>query len=213
MVTLASSFVGVEPIDHVRRWSQAEKEYVLVCRPACVQVYNDFMGGVDKLDGLISYYRTKGRTKKWPLRAIYHFLDFALANSWLEYRDVEILNGNRRFHDLLSFRTEVADALLKARLDPPPITQSSVGRPRSAPADPEPSACHQGHSGPSPKRSRPNSDVRFDGFCHFPCAIDGLGQRCKNEGCQGRSRIKCEKCNVFLCLTKDRNCFKRFHVK
>ena len=80
-VTLASSFVGVEPIDHVRRWNAAEKVYLMVCRPACVQVYNEFMGGVDKLDSLISYYRIRGKTKKWLLRVIYHFVDFALANS------------------------------------------------------------------------------------------------------------------------------------
>jgi len=40
-VTLASSFVGVEPLDSVKRWSAAEKAYVMVRRPACVQVYND----------------------------------------------------------------------------------------------------------------------------------------------------------------------------
>ena len=81
VVTLASSFVGVESIDYVRRWSAAEKEYLMVCRPACVQVYNEFMGGVYKLDSLISYYRIRGKLKKWPLRVFYHFVDFALANS------------------------------------------------------------------------------------------------------------------------------------
>ena len=62
-VTLASSFAGVEPIDYVRRWSVAEKKFVTICRPACVQVYNEFMGGVEKLDGLISYYRIRRKTK------------------------------------------------------------------------------------------------------------------------------------------------------
>ena len=62
-VTLASSFAGVEPIDYVRRWSVAEKKFVTICRPACVQVYNEFMGGVEKLDGLISYYRIRSKTK------------------------------------------------------------------------------------------------------------------------------------------------------
>ena len=63
-VTVASSFVGVEPIDHVKRWSAAEKEYLMVCRPACVQVYYEFIRGVGKLDSLISYYRVRGKTKK-----------------------------------------------------------------------------------------------------------------------------------------------------
>jgi len=108
------------------------------------------------IDGLISYYRIKGRTKKWPLRATYHFLDFALANSWLEYRDIEILNGNKKYHDLLSFRNEVADALLKAKLDPPPAAAANpVGRPRSVPASSTESHSQHGNNGPSPKRIRP----------------------------------------------------------
>ena len=74
-------------------------------------------------------------------------------------------------------------------------------------------ANHQGGNGLSAKRLCPNSDVRLDQFCHFPCAINGLGQRCKMEGCKRQSCIKCKKCDVFLCLTNKRNCFKAFHVK
>ena len=176
LVTLASSFVGVKPVEHVRRWSAAEKEYVMVCRLACVQVYNDFMGGVDKLDALISYYRIRGKIKKWLLRAIYHFVDFALANSWLEYRDIEIINGNKKYHDLLSFRNEVADALLKAKLDPPPIQAANpVGRPRTILGSLDQSSNQHGSNGPSPKKIRPSLDVRYDQFCHFPSAVHALG--------------------------------------
>ena len=140
-------------------------------------------------------------------------MDFALANSWLEYRDIEILN-EKKYLDLLSFRNEVADALLKAKLDPPSVVATNpVGRPRLTNASPEELANHQGGNGLSAKRLRPNSDVRLDQFRHFPCAIDALGQRCKKEGYKGRSRIKCEKCDVFLCLTNKPNCFKAFHVK
>ena len=51
-------------------------------------------------------------------------MDFALANSWLEYRDIEILN-EKKYLDLLSFRNEVADALLKAKLDPPSVVATN----------------------------------------------------------------------------------------
>ena len=73
---------------------------------------------MDKLDGLISNYCKKSRTKKWSLRDICNFVDIALANLWLEYRDVQIRNDNRKCYDLLSLRNEVANALLKAKLDP-----------------------------------------------------------------------------------------------
>ncbi|XP_033124673.1 piggyBac transposable element-derived protein 3-like [Anneissia japonica] len=48
-VTLVSNFVGIESKDQVRRWSAAAKEHIMVDRPKCVQVYNDNMGGVDKV--------------------------------------------------------------------------------------------------------------------------------------------------------------------
>ena len=114
-VILASSFAGVEPTDYVRGWSVAEKKFSMICYSACVLIYTEFMGGVDKLDGLISYYRIRRKTKKWPLLVFYHFVDFALTNSWLEYRDIEILNVNKKYLDLLLFRNEVADALLKIK--------------------------------------------------------------------------------------------------
>ena len=62
-VTLAPTFAGVKLIDHVRRWCAVKKEFVMVWHPECVQVYNKFMSGVDKLGSLVSYYRIRRRTK------------------------------------------------------------------------------------------------------------------------------------------------------
>ena len=65
-------------------------------------------------------------------------MDFALANSWLEYTDIKILNGNKKYLDLLSFRNKVADTLLKAKLDPPSVVATNlVERPRLTTAGPE----------------------------------------------------------------------------
>ena len=68
----------------------------MVDRPKCVQVYNDYMGGVDKLDFLISLYRIQAKTRKWPVRLIFHFIDLALANARLEYRDIEREHGTKK---------------------------------------------------------------------------------------------------------------------
>ena len=73
--------------------------------------------------------------------------------------------------------------LLKAKLYPPPVeTTNPAGRPFFSTACPEESENDQGDNGPKPKRLRPNSDVRFDQFHHFPSAINELGQRCKMGG-------------------------------
>lgn len=34
---------------------------------------------------------------------------------------------------------------------------------------------------------------------------------CRMEGCTSRSKIRCEKCNVYLCLNRKGNCFTSFH--
>ncbi|XP_064597896.1 piggyBac transposable element-derived protein 3-like [Liolophura sinensis] len=114
VVTLESTMAGDQPRDQVRRWSESAKTHIFIDRPYAVQVYNDYMGGVDKLDFLISLYRINAKTRKWPVRMIFHFLDFALANAWLEYRNFEVEHGTpkRQVLDLLSFRSEVGQALI-----------------------------------------------------------------------------------------------------
>lgn len=61
---------------------------------------------------------------------------------------------------------------------------------------------------------RPDIDIRLDTINHFPVHSDkALPTRCKNIGCDGRSRWKCSKCDVHLCLTIKNNCFYSFHHK
>ena len=116
VVTLASTFEGVEPIDQVRRWSESAKEHIMIDRPHSIAVYNNYMGGVDKIDYLISLHRIKAKTRKWPVCMFFHFLDLAVANSWLEYRDFELKHGTPKSNipDLLAFRNEVGRALTMA---------------------------------------------------------------------------------------------------
>uniref|UniRef100_A0A2C9K6K3 PiggyBac transposable element-derived protein domain-containing protein n=1 Tax=Biomphalaria glabrata TaxID=6526 RepID=A0A2C9K6K3_BIOGL len=185
-VTLASSFVGIDDIDSVRRWSESAKSHIQVQRPKCVQVYNEFMGGVDKMDFLISKYRTKAKTRKWPVRMIFHFMDFSLVNSWLEYRDIEIKNdkSSKNILDLLGFRDAVADMLCRSNLM---TTQSRrPGRPKTS----TPLLAVENDltiASPSSKRARPAerpiTEIRYDQYGHFPICIKELGQRCKLEGC------------------------------
>ena len=167
----------------------------------------ELMGGVDKLDFLIALYRIHAKTKKWPLRIIFHLVDLALANSCLEYREKQQQIGTspRKIYDCLQFRSIVAETLMKEEVNRRP------GRPRTS-ASPD----FQGGAPPE-KRSvpaiRPIPDVRYDGVHRWPQHLDGLGQCCKMEQCTGRSRIKCTKCDVFLWLMKERNCFKAFHIE
>lgn len=58
--------------------------------------------------------------------------------------------------------------------------------------------------------------IRYDTIDHIP-AVDRLKNltKCKNLECSRKHRTHtfCEKCDVHLCLSSDRNCFKEFHIK
>ncbi|MGH0160969.1 UNVERIFIED_CONTAM: hypothetical protein FKN15_009040 [Acipenser sinensis] len=85
-VVLASNFVGVGNEDEAERWEQKERRFVKIKCPEVVKKYNKAMGGVDKLDQLISLYRIDIWSRKWSLCMITPAFDVAVVNSWLEYR-------------------------------------------------------------------------------------------------------------------------------
>ena len=95
-------------------------------------------------------------------------MDFVLANSWLEYRDNEILNGNRKLHNFLSFRNEVADVLLKAKLDSPSVEAAiPVEWLRLCAANYDESKNLQRDNRPSAKRLHPNLMYDLISFAIF----------------------------------------------
>ncbi|KAL3225401.1 hypothetical protein MRX96_025830 [Rhipicephalus microplus] len=201
-VSVASNFVGIGNEEDVRRWDETKREHILVKQPEVIAKYNRSMGGVDKMDFLLSLYRTKIRSKKWTLRAIFHFVDLAVCNAWMEYLRENAHNRRSKLLDLLHFRLQIAEALISSV----PNTRKR-GRPsyEVEPADvPEERKV---------RIRRPCSDARYDGTDHWPEARDQmLPSRCKYEGCKGRSRVFCKKCEVPLCMTKDRNCYYKFHT-
>ncbi|KAL3249176.1 hypothetical protein MRX96_056123 [Rhipicephalus microplus] len=72
-VNMASTHLGVGNIGTVRRWSESQKVHVDIDCPEVVLDYNKYMGGVDKLDFIMSLYPMRTRTKKWPNDCFYLF--------------------------------------------------------------------------------------------------------------------------------------------
>ena len=206
-VILASNFVGVGSLDEVSRWDKSEKKYVTVSRPEIVKLYNHSMGGVDLMDQMIGLYRIYIRSRKWPLRLIFHAVDFAIVNSWFEYRqDCNRLKIPKKAQmDLLDFRLRLAECLVKVGN---PV-QIKRGRPSSS--TPELSRkkiakCNE--------EVRPIPEVQHDSIDHLP-QLDGCkeGKRCKNGKCNKKTHFYCDKCLVHLCIKKERNCFVIYHRK
>ena len=201
-VTLASTFASSAPISTVSRWDKSLKKHIDVPFPNTVALYNKFMGGVDLLDGLVAYHRTKIRSKKFYHRLFFHLLDMICVNSWLLYRRDATSLGlpKKRQIDLLEFKSSIAQGLcLKGKME--------KKRGRSSLSSVESSFVAKRKRGPT--KAIPIKDVRTDGLGHWP-EVTGR-QRCKNPKCSSKSNIICTKCKIHLCLNKHNNCFREFH--
>jgi hypothetical protein len=180
---------------------------ISIKRPEVISRYNENMGGVDLLDQLISYYRIFIKSRKWTLRVFFHFMDFALAASWLEYRADCNRNNipSKKQLDLLNFRLEVTECLL--------LEEKTAKRQRGRPSL-NASDCSEA---PIYKRRceyKPPTAVCLDSVGHLPLWDEKEhATRCKNDQCKGKTHTYCKKCNIHLCFTKVKNCFESFHVK
>ncbi|KAK0146642.1 PiggyBac transposable element-derived protein 2 [Merluccius polli] len=168
----------------------------MVPRPAIVDTYNRFMGGVDLLDMLSALYKFNFRSRRWYIYIWWHTVTVAVINAWSRYRrDLEKLQPRQKALPLRRFQASVGTALTSAG------KVKKCGRPLSSP-----------EATPTPPRKRKTPelppDVRKDGLHHFPTWE--TRQRCKH--CVGHfAHVYCEKCRVHLCLNKDRNCFQAYH--
>ncbi|GLV46152.1 hypothetical protein CBL_02868 [Carabus blaptoides fortunei] len=107
---------GSQPEGNCRRWSKPDSEYI--------QVKQQY-GGIDLLDRVIGKYAMRYRTNKWTIRAIYHFIDFAVAAGWLIYRKYAELQDlqKKRHHRLLGLQVSCCRTTTGA------ISRDIYGRP------------------------------------------------------------------------------------
>ena len=171
-----------------------------------VSDYNKAMGGVDLTDMLISLYRTNIKSKRWYLKVIFHCIDIAKVNGWLLYRrfaDLVNLSKKKQFQ-LLKFVSCIGNALTTVGKE---LDTQPVGRPsKRSLGDGPPSK-----RGCKPSVPVPISDIRYDAFNHWPDFRENKNRcrQCKT----GYSRVYCTKCNLCLCFTNGKNCFRDFHKK
>lgn len=223
-VILGSNFITSGTLDNVQRYDKKLKQYVTVERPEIVKLYNASMGGVDKSDQMISLYRTFIKSRKWTLRMIFHAFDLVASNAWLQYKKEaeELLVPKKNVLDFLHFRLQLAEEMISTTLQSPSTKKNKVGRPTKLSYSSELPTSSSSSLLPlySPTNRTDSSlplDVsRYDRLDHMP-KIDCLknATKCKNPMCSrnNRTHFYCTKCNVHLCLTKERNCFAEFHKK
>lgn len=199
-VTIASNYYSANPSHEVRRWDKKNKVYVQLPCPALIRAYNTGMGGVDRCDQLLSFYRIKTKSVKWYKRLLYHFTDLALVNAFLLRRAVK---GPIPLH---RFKLNVAQALMY-NVEPgtAPLSRTMLQY--------QPQMGQQvGQHGDPVAAPAPIDAVRLDRLDHFPENVATRGRFCKVAQCKQRSTFWCNKCKVYLCIKKEKNCFLTYHT-
>ncbi|CAF4245804.1 unnamed protein product [Rotaria sordida] len=104
---------------------------------------------------------------------------------------------------LLTFRINIATVLLKSSVSLPIIKR---GRSSLESKLNENNSTTTSQASPT---LAPLSSTRFDKYDHWP-TITSKG-RCRNNACNGYTRISCSKCKIRLCLNEKNNCFTNYH--
>jgi hypothetical protein len=195
-VLLASTFVGAEPISHIKRYNKEQKNKINIDCPQIVKLYNAHMGGVDLADMLVALYRTNFRTHRWYMSIFSQLLDICVNNAWLlSRRDAARSLEESRHMSLKAFRVQIYHSLLKR--------ERKRGRPDSLQIS-EPPKKIKRHTKPQPQ-----TNIRFDNVGHLPTHIDkGRCRYCTT----GQTTVYCTKCAVRLCFVDKRNCFYSYHT-
>ncbi|XP_033977920.1 piggyBac transposable element-derived protein 4-like [Trematomus bernacchii] len=157
--------------------------------PDAVVDYNRSMGGVDVSDALIGYYSVHHKTMKWYKTFFYHFMDIAVVNSFLLYKELSKMKNDparTKPHTQKSFREKLAAEMLEFAGVP-------AAEAAAAPSPP-PLTCMPVYYGED---------------------ATALRKYCKNCSNAGNKTVKtpvyCRKCMVPLCFTSRKNCFMEWH--
>lgn len=124
-VVIASNNIGVEPVITAKRWSVSDKRRISLPQPKIVHLYNQNMGGVDRMDQNIAQYRISIRGKKWYSCITSYSIDVAVQNAWQLHK----LHAEKPM-DLLTFRRHIATYYLQ-KFNTAPIPGRKGGKPSS----------------------------------------------------------------------------------
>ena len=215
VVQLSSTYSALEPMTSVKRWDRKQHKHVNVNCPAIVKEYNEHMGGVDLFDMLMSLYKVDHKSTTWYRRIFLWALNLAVINGWLVYRRHanQLMLPGREQMDLIHFTASISEALVQQNKLPPTVARRR-GRPTSAASQVSSDTTSDGGDRPAQPKKRSflapaGNSARYDYVGHLPAHSEPK-QRCKL--CRSYVRMKCVKCGVHLCITKDKNCFIDYHT-
>lgn len=200
--------------------------------PRAVNDYNCHMGGVDIADQLRQYYTVQMRTSRTWIPLFLWLLDTSIINAFIIWKLHHRVTSRRAHADFrlmlvtglleLSYKIERPVETLNtnsARGKQPTLVRSRsqgyitasnniLNAKRHLPGLHLPVMFNDD----SDKENDPNHGKDDRRLCVL-CRSNALTKAATNPAKKLRSSWKCATCQVPLCLTKDRNCFKDYHTK
>ena len=108
-MSVLSTIHNSSMVSKQQRTRQVAGGVEVVQKPAVIEDYNMYMGGVNKSDQLVTYYGFRCCSKKWWKRAFFHFIELAMVNAYILYC-YNTPKKEQLMH--LRFRLAVASSLL-----------------------------------------------------------------------------------------------------
>lgn len=183
--------VNLNPLDPktVKERRKKNGDVVRVEKPACVDLYNNNMGGVDRSDQLRSYYSACLPSKKWYKYLFWFIFDLSLVNSFIIFKENVHRRGRRT---LVIFRLALPKQLIRG------FSSRPENRKRTMKA-----ASLQATT--TPGNAAGHFCIRREGNARKRHCV-----QCKKDGSdQAKETIyECAQCGIALC--KD-PCFKQYH--
>lgn len=189
-VHVLSNFHDPREVINVKRREKDGSRITLSC-PAAISDYNQHMNCVDKFDQLKSTYEIDRKSHKWWHRIFFYFVDLAVVNSFILHNCLPVTRL-----DLKTFRRHIVFGLVGER-----YTQGVANGPNDTPLQ------------ISRKKPHISKEIRQTGSSHQP--VRGTRRRCavcSSKQKQVSTFWLCLVCKVPLCLSKNKNCFQRFHT-
>ena len=200
-VTILTSDVGVEPLAKVKRYNRTTKKKVEVPCPNVIRQYNGKMGGIDKSDMLTHLYKTPMRARRWYMRLFGYTIDLCVCNAWILYKRDCSAMGEKPM-PLKFFRLDISRFARCHKTMGTRLTRASPNQPVPIPSR-------------GIRAQIPNAQQRYDtSKPHLPVFVSTRQtcKQCSTKATIHRSRWMCDVCQIALCLSDTRNCFRPFHT-
>lgn len=192
-VTLLSSMHNPSKHTKVKRTNVKGEREEVPC-PESISDYNQFMGGVDRMDQMLSAYSVAQKSRRWWIKLFYYFIDCAIVNCFILYKETTKKNNHKAMSHL-QFRSLLVNELINK--------YSSKSKPGYAPM--KGFATKRKSGATTIENTIRHSNVGI----HLPEKIKGWRRcaGCSTKEKEKRSNVICKTCNVALC----KNCFTSFH--